>query len=87
MFENDDNSNLSSYQMELFLLRKDLQEFVDESIITKGKIKQKRIKSKPNSSWKFSEMRNDNGSISKIGWDRIESLTKLICVFYLSQST
>lgn len=39
--------------------------------------KQKK-KAKPNLTWVISEMRNEDGSLTKLGWERIESLTKLV---------
>ena len=78
MFRDDDGSNLSSYQLELFLLRKELQDKIDESLLKNPKRKLQKKKAKPNSAWVMSEMRTEDGDVTDVGWQRIESLTKTI---------
>ncbi len=72
------SDNLSEYQLDLFLLRKELQDRVDEELLKKPKRKMQKRKSKPNSAWVMADMRAEDGSVTQIGWERIESLTKTI---------
>lgn len=78
MITDDDNSYLSNYQLELFLLRKDLQDHIDEQITNVPKQQRKKKTAKPNNYWVMSEMRTEDGVVTPLGWERIESLTRFI---------
>lgn len=78
MIADDDNSYLSNYQLELFLLRKDLQDHIDEKITNVPKQPRKKRIAKPNNYWVMSDMRTSDGVVTQLGWERIETLTRFI---------
>lgn len=78
MFNSDDNSHLTDYQLELFLMRKEMQEKVDDSLLKNPRRKMPKKKARPNSAWVMSEMRTEDGAVTALGWERIESLTRTI---------
>ena len=61
------SDNLSEYQLDLFLLRKELRDRVDEELLKKPKRKMQKRKSKPNSAWVMADMRAEDGSVTQIG--------------------
>jgi len=75
----DDNSFLNSSKKESISLHKEIQDHIDDKLTNvPAKKKRGRKKATPNNSWVISEMRDSDGVVSELGWNRIESLTKFI---------